>query len=274
MASQSRARAGAAAVGLLLLLIGIAGGAALSVLSVQRPGQAVDGFGRAPIGCTTTLEFTETGTFYVFEERGPSVVVPDGGCQPVADPVRPFGFELRGPDGPMAAPAEMSLGYDTHGYSGTSVARVEIVAAGRYEIVVVGDDPQVVAAIGRDPDDGVTELRQLAIIVAAVGVLFGALLVLLSRRSRPVDGVALPEPSVWASDADRLGTQGIAPDLARVAALPVQPPTVAEWATPDESPDRRPGESPAVSPWAPPTPDQAAIVAPELPEPDAHRDTD
>lgn len=265
MASQSRGRASAAVVGLLLVLIGLAGGAALYVLSVQRPGQAVDGFGRAPIGCTTTLEFTETGTFYVFEERGTAVQVPDGGCQPLADPDRAFGFELSGPDGPVPARTETSIGYDTDDYSGTSVARVEIAAGGRYQIVAVGDDAQVVAAIGRNPDDGVTELRRLAIVVAAVGVLLGALLVLLpGRRSRPAESSAIAEAPIWSWQPH---DDGMSADSAmgdrRVAPLPVRPPAAPEQPV-----------AAAVSPWAPPTPDQAAIVPPQQPAADPPGDTE
>lgn len=273
MAGRSRARGGVAVFGLLLVLAGIAGGAVLYMLSVQRPSQAVEGFGRAPIGCTTTLEFTETGTFYVFEERGLAVDVPGGGCQPLADPARAFGFELRGPDGPVVVRPETSIVYDTDEYAGTSVARVEIAAVGRYEIVAVGDDAQVVAAIGRNPDDGVTELRQLAIVVAGIGVLLGALVLLLSgRRSRRAAGPAPVDAPVWSWQPH---DGGISADPAagdrRVASLPVHAPVAPEQApllagqpAPDEMLERRPGEA-AVSPWAPPTPDQAAIAPPESP---------
>ncbi len=265
MARKSRGRGTAAAFGLLLLLAGLAGGAVLYVLSVQRPDQAVDGFGRAPIGCTTTLEFTETGTFYVFAERGDAVDVPDGGCQPLGDPSQTFGFELSGPDGPVVPRADTSLSYETDDFAGESVARVQIAIAGRYEIVAVGDDAQVVAAIGRDPNDGVSQLRRLAIAVGASGVLLGTLLLLLAgRRSQRAATFALPDAPVWSPHPNDDARAVVPPT--RVAQDPVSPhpalgyPEYPEYPADLTDPDPRPS-----SPWAPPTLDQAATTPPDQP---------
>jgi hypothetical protein len=242
-------------------------------LSVQRPDQAVDGFARAPIGCTTTLEFTQTGTFYVFEERGVAVPIPGGGCQPIADPSRTFGFELRGPDGPVPSQAEPALSYDNDDFSGESVARVQITAPGQYEIVVFGDDAGVVAAVGRDPHDGVSELRQLAIVVTAVGVALGTLLLALSgRRSKRAASYSVPEGPVW--NPYQGGPQAAVSEYTRVAQVPVNPhappqdasAAAAHLAQPD--PMFQPPVAPkAASPWAPPTSDQAAVELQFEPEP-------
>jgi hypothetical protein len=271
MARKSRGRGTAAAFGLLLVLAGLAGGTVLYVLSVQRPDQAIDGFARAPIGCTTTLEFTETGTFYVFQERGTAVPVPEGGCQPIADASQTFGFELRGPDGPVPLGAEGTLSYDTDDFSGVSAARVQIDTPGQYEIVVVGDDAGVVAAIGRDPHDGVSELRQLAIMVAAVGVILGAVLLVLSgRRSKRAATFSVPDPPVWSPYQG--GPDLAAPEYTRVAQIPVDPHATpeSESTTTELPPLEGISEQTAVpkraSPWAPPTPDQAAVAPGDGPE--------
>ncbi len=214
MARQSRGRGTAAVLGMLLLLAGLVGGGLLFVRSQRWPTQAVEGFARAPVGCTTTLRFTETGTFFVFRELGGVEPAPAGGCQPLADPTQTFAFELTGPDGPVVPRADDSLAYDTDQGLGESVARVEITTAGEYELQVVGDDPAVVAAIGRDPDDGVQDFRRSAVLVAVFGVVLGVLLLWLAgRRSKraakfaPPDGAVRTPPqgagaSIWSADAN------------------------------------------------------------------------
>ena len=203
MARQSRGRGTAAAFGMLLLLAGLVGGGLLFVQSQRRPTQAVEGFARAPIGCTTTLRFTERGTFFVYQELSGVESVPDGGCEPLADPAQTFDFELTGPDGPVVPRPDDSLTYDTDRALGSSVARIEITTAGQYEIVVVGDDPAVVAAIGRDPDDGVQDLRRRAMLVAVFGVVLGVLLLWLAgRRSKQAAKFAPPDGATRATPLD------------------------------------------------------------------------
>jgi hypothetical protein len=262
MAIKSKGRGTAAAFGLLLLFAGLVGGAVLYMLSVRRPADAVDGFARAPVGCTTTLRFTETGTFYVFEDLGPVIEVPDGGCEPTADPAQTFAFDMQGPDGPVVPRADASLSYDTDDYVGNSVARVEIDVAGEYEVVVVGDDPAVVAAIGRDPDDGVDDLRQRAIAVAIIGVVLGGLLLLLAgRRSKQAAAFLAPDGPGW---GPRQGGDRVMPPAesgVRSAVNPHQPDQQADVAGPLSDVNEmlaRPREPKPVSPWAPPVPGQAA----------------
>ena len=68
--TRSRGRGTAAAFGFILLFAGLIGGGVLYVRSLMWHDDAVEAFARAGVGCTTTLQFTETGTFYVFEETG------------------------------------------------------------------------------------------------------------------------------------------------------------------------------------------------------------
>jgi hypothetical protein len=47
---------------------GLIGAGVLFFLATQRPSTAVERFARAAAGCTTTLDFQSTGTYYVYEE--------------------------------------------------------------------------------------------------------------------------------------------------------------------------------------------------------------
>jgi hypothetical protein len=64
-------RTGAIAAALCVLLAGVIGGIVMLLLSGSRRDAAIDGLARAPIGCTTTLDFAKAGDFVVFvETRG------------------------------------------------------------------------------------------------------------------------------------------------------------------------------------------------------------
>jgi len=66
--TRSRGRGAAAAFGFILLFAGLIGGGVLFVLSTQRHDKAIEKFARAGVGCTTSLEFSKSGTFYVYAE--------------------------------------------------------------------------------------------------------------------------------------------------------------------------------------------------------------
>ncbi len=170
MAVRSRGRGAAAALGLFCLFVGLVGGAVLYIVAERRPAQTVDGFARAPVGCNTTLEFVEAGTFYVFEEVGAMADEVGNGCQPVADPNSPFRVDFTGELTPASTDDVTDVSYDVDGFDGRSVQSVEIVEPGQYTIEVLGDDLTVVAAIGRDPDAGVGDLRRAAVILAVAGI--------------------------------------------------------------------------------------------------------
>jgi hypothetical protein len=253
MGIKSRGRGTAAAFGLLLVFAGLIGGAVLFVLSTRRHDDAVSSFARAPVGCTTTLDFTETGVFYVYEERGGEVDPPEGNCEPAADPREVFGFELSGSSGVIVPRRDSSISYDVDGFVGQSVDRFEIDTTGEYEIAVVGDEASTVAAIGRDPDDGVAELRQRAIVVVVAGVVLGVLLLILAgRRSKRAAEVSVPPGPGWGSGPTRTSDTWPpeAPRIDQVPVNPLEPDAPVETAAP--LPARTPPAS-TPSPWAPPT---------------------
>jgi hypothetical protein len=272
MRIKSKGRGTAAVVGLLLIFAGLVAGAVLLVLSVRRPAQAVDDFARAPVGCTTTLEFTETGTFYVYEESSGAVTPPAGGCEPTAAAGSAFGFDLEGPAGRVTPAVDDSIDYATGGRSGRSIASVEIVATGRYEIAVVGADPSVVAAVGRDPHDGVDDLRRRALAVAIAGaVLGGVLLGVAGWRSRRAATFTQPPAPNW-DPRPQTATDGqewppAPPRISQVPVNPLQPNEPASPAPPPPPLARRSAPSTEPPAWAPPPPDQAPADVPDPPPP-------
>ena len=148
---KSKGRGTAAVFGLLLVFAGVIGAAVLFVLSQNRPDQAVDDFARAPIGCTTTLEFSETGTFFVFEESGGEIVPPEGGCVPVADPLTTYAGQLVLETHPDRTEHEQIKRYVAYGASPRGLqalirgARVHAVLNGRTAVAV--EDIQRVAQV-------------------------------------------------------------------------------------------------------------------------------
>lgn len=283
MAIKSKGRGTAGAFGMLLLLVGLAGAAVLWVMSIQRPDRAVDDFARAPVGCTVTLEFSDTGTFFVYREQVAADNEVFDSCEPVATDGVPFGFDLVADRRKVAVRDDTSISYDTDTAVGTSVARVEIVTPGRYELVVRGDEPSVVAAVGRAPDDGVSTLRRGAIAVGVVGVVLGGLMLLLAgRRSSKAAKYAVPEGPGWGPE-QRAVPSGAAwpPEPPRLRQVPINPllpsdtdePTASgviglESGTADSGPSTSPGRpaapesETAMSPWAPPADGTAPVPLP------------
>lgn len=262
MGVKSKGRGAAATFGLLVLLAGVAGAAALWLMADRRPEEAVERFARGPVGCTTTLEFGDTGTFYVYEEVTGATSDAFDECSPSATPGTEFAFELLADGRPVAARTDASITYDTPDAIGVSLARIEIAEPGRYQLVVEGSDPTVVAAIGRDPELGVDELRRGSIIVGVLGVLLGALLLLLAgRRSKRAATVTTPSGPGWGSAAPPAqpvpAWPPAPPRVPEVAVDPQRPPeVVTAHASDGDSADEPPDASSAPQPWAPPRPSE------------------
>jgi len=265
----------------VLLFTGLIVGGVMFVSSRQRHDKTVEAFARAGVGCTTTLKFSETGEFFVFEETGtPIEVLDEVGCQPLATPGQPFGFEISGPaDVPVRA--DSSITYEIDELTGASVATFEIETDGLYKIAVVGSDVSTVAAVGRDPSSGVSQLRRGAIVVAAAGLLLGGLLLgLAGTRSKRAATPSIPDGPGW-GDRPKPEDAAWPPLPPRVPQVPVNPqqPDVpaAVAAPPPPLPARAPGSAaPSRSPWAPPLPGDSPVdtsppgrvpdvKAPELP---------
>jgi len=148
---------------------------------------------------------------------------------------------------------------------------------------VRGNDPAVVAAIGRDPDENVMRLRAAAIAAAVIGIAGGGLMLWLSgRRSRRAAAALAPTDPGWGvTERERARRVGgipadddwqersaamqptaprgslVVPDEDRAAdptgddEWPPRPPSLDDVSV-DPTP---PAASPSASPWAPPSAD-------------------
>lgn len=264
MARKSTGRGVVAALGFFLVFAGLVGGGVLYVVAQQRPGQAVEGFARAPVGCTTTLEFSETGEFYVFEEVGGTTTIE--GCQPVATPGAEFEVTFSGDLVPADVEATSDVSYDVDGFDGRSVQRIDVREAGQYTVGVVGSDLTVVAAIGRDPDDGVDDLRRNALVVAIAGLVLGLLLLILSGRSSKRAAAAVaPEGPGWSHTLRPADDWGTETTRTQTPVNPHEPDAPAK-AEIRSAPLSQLGATPVAPSWQPPTSDSSAADLP-APEP-------
>lgn len=238
MAQQTNG--GATAIGLAVVLGGLIAGAALYVVSLGRPSDAVAEFARAPVGCTTTLDFVEPGRFFVYEETGGLLGEIPAGCTPVADAGTPFQVEFTGSRQPaIDAGGATGPSYEVDGVVGRAIRTLEITEPGEYLIEVAGPDLAMVAAVGGDPQDGVTRLRVAALVTALLGMVVG--LALLGRSRRRAPGATVPaDTAVWGpptSAASPSAPPTSGPATRWPPAVPsVDPPvTGAEW--PPRSPN-------------------------------------
>lgn len=249
-------------LGVVVALVGIAAGVALWFLASSRLADAAKSLAPAPVDCDTALDFDEAGTYLIFAETQGEVGALDGDCAN-------DGRSYEGSDTNLDITlfddeeAEVSLqrdrdtSYDAGGRAGESLYSVEIAEAGEYTLRVQGDDPDVVARVGKDPSEGVGLMRALAIVALTAGVLLGVLLVVLGRRRRGDAGTA---PAGW--------EPSYAPGAPPYQPAPAQPgyrPPGPTWgAPPASSPPQQPGwggsrpgshEPPAPPPsdWGPPS---------------------
>jgi hypothetical protein len=204
MAGKSRGRGVTAAVGWLILCAGVVGAIALLIVGERRFENTVDTFARAQVGCATTLRFTDPGTFFVYEETGPSPVTSDSAgadveaCVPSSQAGSEFSFTLTSAEGPVRTVRDRSITYQQGGRTGESYSSFEVASPVTVDIVVTGPDINTVAAVGRNPVEARDEMRRLAAILGVAGVILGVLLLVLSgRKSRRAAATTLPEGPGW-----------------------------------------------------------------------------
>jgi hypothetical protein len=202
-----------ALLGVVLLGAGIVLAVVLLVLGPRYRDRQVDQLARGLVGCTTPLVFTDTGTFYVYEEVAAPPDVGSDGCPANPQPGE-FRVELRGDSGAVELVDDGTAGYDSGGMIGTSIGRFEVADTGTYQMTVNGPDAKTLAAVGPDPDDIADSYRRWALIGGITGVLAGLVLLVVSGTGRQPATSARTVPtadasvtSPWGAPAadDRLG---------------------------------------------------------------------
>lgn len=259
--------------------------AVLGYAAVER---TVKGFARAPVGCTTTVEFHRAARFTLFVETTGRLASLDGDCDARRS------YSRRDDDLPRLDVSVVSDGggtlalddtttddYDVEGFVGRAFASVEVQQAGTYRVTVAGDADDVAVAIGGDPNVDARWWWLGGVGAAAVVLLLGLVLVvmgLVGRRPAP------PPPPVTAFT---VGTNlsGYTPAGTLPPAHMPPPPGAGPWTSlppppppppgaagvPGPPPAAPPSISPPMPPAAPPTngvdPDATAAGATSPPPP-------
>ena len=278
-APAARRPSGLVLLGVVLVVAAIVSTVALLLAASARYDRGVQNLARAPIGCTTTLQFDEGGTFVLYVETVGRIGVLEGDCPNGSDEYR---FEGAGvptvdlslvdsSDAVMTLEPDDSKTYDADGSQGTSVATVGIDSAGEYRLTVSSGESGFAVAVGKDPKAGAGTMRLIGIILG-VGLLVAGIVVLvlgLRRRSTPAmtTPVAASIPvvtnqNVWAPAAPGPATPAPAPPAPQAPPAPPQqmpmPPTQPLPGVPPVPPV--PGMPPAPpvpgggGAWAPPPP--------------------
>lgn len=207
VATRPRGRAGMV-IGVLLIVAGLAGGAALIVLSGANKEETVKKFARAPVGCTTSLEFDRSGEFTLYIETKGSVPDGDGDC--ANDGVT---YDRGDDDLPsvtliLVAGDESEVGldgtdpatYDAGAYAGTAWRIANIDEPGTYRLTVTSNDSDFAIAVGGDPDGDSTMMLMGGVAAIAAGLVLGVLVLMLGRRRaspQPSAPAWQPTPSQW-----------------------------------------------------------------------------
>jgi hypothetical protein len=226
-AVQGARRKGLLGVGGLVLLAGLGGGGAMYATSSSTYESAVKDMARAPIGCTTTLDFAKKGDYNLFVETSGSTTDVGGDCagngdsyQRDADDLPDVDLVLTdGDDNEVDLDRNDEVSYDAGGYVGSSVRTVSIEEPGTYKLLVTSDEDEFAISIGKDPQKDADEQKNLGIGLAALGVIIGGALLLLGlRRKKP----AAAPPAGGPGWGQQMQTQQ-APGWPPQPAVPQQP---------------------------------------------------
>lgn len=249
--SPRGSRAGAVAAAVFVLLAGVAGGLVMLLLASNRHDTAVEDLARAPIGCATTLDFSDTGTFVLFVETAGKVGALDGDCPNANRSYAYTGAEVPDVDIILTDPAgaeisvsrDRSKSYERGVYAGESVGTVTISAPGEYVLTASSAEAEVVVTVGKDPADAVGSLRVGGFIAIGAGVVVGLLMLALGMRR------GTGQPTMPATPTPAPGMPGYDVYTPSTAVPPVQAPPTYQPSYPPANP---PTPTPP-SPFAPPT---------------------
>jgi hypothetical protein len=269
--------------GIVAIAIGVVAAVAIWFVAESRRDDAIAGLARAPVGCDTTLDFAEPGTYLVFVETMGDVGDVRGDCGvegafSVDDPPA-LAVEIVDPDGEQveAVDRDGDITYDGSGSSGRSRYEIEITTAGDHVMRVEASESagDFVLAVGRDPGRGVGALRLLAGAVALLGIGSGIVLLTRSRPPSAVPGgpgtvTAWSGPASAGAPAGPLGPLGPPPggpplgppNAPPASGAPVAPPpgsVPSPWGAPPAPPSDAPSDAP------PPPPPTGAATAPAEP---------
>jgi hypothetical protein len=238
----------------MLLLAGLVAGGVMFVLSTKAVGDTVKKFARAPVGCTTTLQFEKKAVFTIFVETKGVALDVGGDCSGNGSSYdRAAGAEptvslsiVDSKDAPVALADSSSFSYDTGDFRGAAVQQVAITQPGTYRLTVQSKDTDFAIAIGGDPEADARRMKYIGATAVAAGLLLGVLLMLLGLRRRTPPPPSTDDLGSWPS----LPGTPAAPAVQAATAAPVAPVAPA----PFQVPTTPPGTPAPGSPLPPPPP--------------------
>jgi len=246
---------GSKVAGLALIVLGLGAGAALIVLSSSNKEETVKKFARAPVGCTTTLEFDKATTFTLYLETKGAVNDVSGDCEGNG-----ASYDRGQDDLPTVSLTlvdesdnELSLAdgdgssYSAGDYAGEAYKQVDIDTAGTYRLTVTSEDSDFAIAIGGDPDGDSGTLMIGGIAALVGGVVLGVVVLLLGRRKKATP----PQAPGW-QPAPQGGwpTQPTVPGYQQAPTVPGYVPQPQYQPQPQPQPHYQP--APPAAPPAPP----------------------
>lgn len=198
---QGQRRKGLIIAGVITLVAGLVAGGAIAVSAAGVTESTVEKFARAPVGCTTTLEFEKAATFTLFLETKGSAVDVGGDCagngstydRADDDPPNVSLTLVDENDNPVELTESSAYSYDTGTFVGQAIQQVEISTPGTYRLKVASEENDFAIAVGGDPEADSDTLLAIGGAVIVIGLLVGIVLIVLGlRRKQPPSAAAAP----------------------------------------------------------------------------------
>jgi hypothetical protein len=181
-----------------VVLVGIAAGGLVASRASSTKEETVQKFARAPVGCTTTLEFEKVDTFTLFVETKGAAVDVGGDCAGNG-----ASYERTSPDlpevtlvmvdendAPVAFTESSAFSYDTGAFVGQAIQQVAIESPGTYRLTVSSADTDFAIAVGGDPEADSSSMLAIGGAILLAGLLLGAVLIVLGLRRTAGPGTA------------------------------------------------------------------------------------
>jgi hypothetical protein len=265
VAAAPPAKKGKLLPGIIVAVVGIVAGVVLLGLSGSTKEATVKKFARAPVGCTTTLEFTKKATFtFYIETKGKADDVGgdcagNGGSYDRSNDDLPKVSLALTDDADKAVDLASStaFSYDTGAYKGKAVEKVTIDQTGTYRLTVTSDDKNFAVAVGGDPSADSSTMAVLGLGVAVLGLVLGLLLIVLGRRKKG----AVPAAPAWQPQAQPATVPGWQPQPQPQPYAPAPAPQPGYPQAPT-SPPYQPPAPPTSPPYQPPAPPSGPWDAP------------
>lgn len=256
-AAPGKRRKGLLFTGIAVAVLGLGAGIVLVALSGSGKEETVKAFARAPVGCTTTLEFEKRATFTIYIETKGTLGAVDGDCAAGGtsylrgddDLPRVSLTLLNSDDQEAALTATDAPTYAIGDFAGQGYQRVQISEPGTYRLTVTSDDTDFAIAVGGKPDAGANAMRLAGAGAALVGLLLGGLLMVLGLRrknSTPPIAFANGSPPLWQptqpgvpgwqpqQPATVPGAVSTDPSAPFTPTAPPTPPTGPGWGAPQQ----------------------------------------